>query len=246
MTDLEIPSIGEKPPDRLVEALTKMVAVYQDDPMKAVRSQEFIKILHTYLASELESRLSQFAKSRGIKVKLEGKVLGSHKPKDVDVSVLDPDNGPLMLIGVRSQMSSVGKNALNYYEGIIGECISLQDRFPMATHGYVYLMPKVSIKEGRESETIDHTRFSRLYAAISGRRGIEYSKVRGVFDEFAYMVVDFDSSPPKLDRELVADASPEIDLSISTFVDRMIATFSKRMLFWNVFDSGPSGDGPLT
>lgn len=44
-----------------------------------------------------------------------------HTPKDVDVAVMDPDNGPLMLVGVRSQMSSVGKNQPNDYEGIVGE-----------------------------------------------------------------------------------------------------------------------------
>ena len=99
------------------------------------------------------------------------------------------------MIGVRSQMSSVGKNVLNYYEGIVGECISLQDRFPMSTIGYAYLMPLRPIMEGRETEVIDHARFAKMYAAISGRSGQDYKNVRGIYDQFAYLVVDFDQHP---------------------------------------------------
>jgi hypothetical protein len=217
----------------LSDCLSEMAKVYRDDPMKAVRGQAFIKLLHGYLGSALEARLTPWAKRRGIKIVYEAKVLGSHKPKDVDVALVDPENGPLMLIGVRSQMSSVGKNALNYYEGIVGECISLQDRFPLATHGYLYLMPEKPIKEDRETEVIDHERWARFYEGISGRSGPAYDKLRGIYDEFGYMVVDFDEEPPKLREDLIAHAT-ELDLSIGTFVDRLITTFNDRMLFWDV------------
>ena len=69
------------------------------------------------LLTNLESVKSLFVK--------EATIYGSHKPKHVDVSVIDPENGPLVMVGIRSQMSSVAKNALTYYEGIIGECISM-------------------------------------------------------------------------------------------------------------------------
>jgi len=227
-----------KLPDALEKALERMVEIYLADPVSAVRSQSFIKVLHGYIRDSLEARLTDQAKKAGIEVKLEGQVLGSHKPKDVDVCVVDPVNGPLMLIGVRSQMSAVGKNALNYYEGIIGECISLQDRFPMSSHGYVYLMPKTVIKEGSEAEVINHPRYARMYEAITGRGGNEYSKSRGIFDQFAYMVVDFTASPPRLEDQLIQGPS-EFDLSIITFVDRMIETFNSRMLFREIFTPEP-------
>lgn len=219
----------------LSTCLGDMADIYRKDPTKAVRGQAFIKLLHGYLGKALDERLTDWAKKRGMRVEYEAKILGSHKPKDVDVALIDPQNGPLMLLGVRSQMSSVGKNALNYYEGIIGECISLQDRFPLATHGYLYLMPVKPIKEDREGEVIDHARWAQLYEAISGRSGLAYDKLRGVYDEFGYLVVDFDRDPPSLRNELIQNATT-LDLSVGTFVERLVKTFSQRMLFWDVFE----------
>jgi hypothetical protein len=220
----------------LSEVLRRMGETYRSDPNVAVRGQTFIRLLHEYVATQLEARLTRFAKRRGIVVRPEAKILGSTKPKDVDVAVVDPDNGPLLLIGVRSQMSSVGKNVLTYYEGIVGECISLQQRFPMGTHGYIYLHPLRSIKEGKQSESIDHGRYARMYAAVTGRSGADYKNQVGIFDQFAYMVVDFETSPPTLHDDLVRSAVPNLDMSIDTFVERMIETFKSRLLFWDVFD----------
>lgn len=217
------------------QCLVDMGGIYRADPVKAVRGQAFIKCLHGYLINEIDSRLTPYARRRGIKVVAEATILGSHKPKDVDVAVIDPENGPLLMIGVRSQMSSVGKNVLTYYEGIVGECISLQDRFPMSTIGYVYLMPLRPIKEGKELELVDHPRFAKMYAAITGRSGQDYKNVRGVYDQFAYLVVDFDKEPPEIRDDLVEASVPLCDLHIATFVDRMLDTFKSRLLFVDVF-----------
>ena len=210
--------------------LGEMRRIYVADPTKAVRSQTFIKILHAELVQDLQSRLTEGASKRGVVTVLEATIFGSHKPKDVDVSVIDPANGPLLMIGIRSQMSSVAKNALTYYEGIIGECIGLQDRFPMAVIGYVYLMPVHPIKEGKQHEVIDHARYSRMYDAITGREGQAYKDIRGVYDHFAYMVVDFGADPPVLRNDLV---TPHVGdrLQISTFINRMIDTFKLRHVF---------------
>lgn len=212
----------------------EMHQVYAEDPNIAVRGQTFIKILHGGLSADLTARLTESSLRRGVAVMEEATIFGSHKPKDVDVSVIDPSSGPLMMVGVRSQMSSVAKNALTYYEDIIGECISLQDRFPMAVIGYVYLMPVRPIKAGKEHETINHSRYSQLYDAITGRGGQAYKDIRGIFDQFAYMIVEFDANPPALRDDLL---SPTInhDLKISTFVDRMISTFKSRHLFLDIF-----------
>jgi hypothetical protein len=214
--------------------LHEMHVVYVQDPNKAVRGQGFIKILHRKLSADLTARLSRDSIRRKVAVIEEATIFGSHKPKKVDVSVIDPENGPLMMIGIRSQMSSVGNNVLTYYEEIIGECISLQDRFPMALVGYIYLMPLRPIKTGKERETVDHTRYSQLYDAITGREGQAYKDIRGVFDQFAYMIVDFTGNPPALRDDLFSSAITH-DLTISTFVDRMIQTFNSRHLFLDLF-----------
>lgn len=238
----------------LSELLQDMGASYRADPVQAVRSQDFIQFLHRYIGTQLEARLTEFAVRRGIKVVYkdevtvphkrggtrvkrvsEAHILSSTKPKNMDVAVIDPENGPLVIIGVRSQMSSVGKNVLTYYEGIVGECISLQDRFPMSTHGYVYLHPLTSIKEGKEAESIDHKRYARFYADVSGRTGPTWKTIRGVFDQFAYVVADFEQNPPRLCDEIVKASVPGMDLTLTTFVDRIVNTFNSRLLFWDVF-----------
>lgn len=211
--------------------LREMHKEYEKSPEAAVRGQTFIKVLHKHLSADFEARLTKQARRRGIEIVLEATIFGSHKPKNVDISVVDPENGPLMMVGIRSQMSSIGKNALTYYEGIIGECISLQDRFPLATVGYVYLMPLRPIKEGREKEVVPHGRYAQMYAAIAGRGGQDYSSKRGIYDQFAYMVVDFGSDPPDLRDDIVQAAVTSTNLQIGTFVDRMVSTFKERHVF---------------
>jgi hypothetical protein len=217
------------------KTLREMQGVYRADPVTAVRGQEFIRSLHRVLAGDLRTLLSAEAVRRGVTVKEEVTIFGSHKPKDVDVAVIEPNNGPLLLIGVRSQMSSVAKNVLTYYEGIVGECISLQDRYPLAVHGYAYLHPLRPIKVGRETESIDHRRYALLYESITGRDGHSFKDIKGVFDQFAYLVVDFDADPPVLRDDLVKASVPKTDLQISTFVHRMIETFKRRTLFIDIF-----------
>ena len=230
--------MSTKPKGRidLGDALLAMGKAYRADPVKAVRSQGFINHLHDYLADDLESRLTRWArKSRGVYVKKEAKLLGVAKDKNVDVAVIDPQNGPLLIVGARSQMSSIGKNVPGYFEGVIGDAMALEERFPMSTHGYVYLHPLTVIKAGKETEKLNHARYARMYASITGRTGADYRTVRGVFDQFAYMVVDFTSEPAELRDDVVVASVPQPDLSIVTFVDRMVDTFKSRVFTANDF-----------
>ena len=94
----------------LTDVLRQMGETYRSNPVLAVRGQAFIKQLHQYIGTQLEARLTKFAKSRGIKIKYEATVLGSTKPKDVDVAVIDPANGPLVIVGVRSDYSARDKS----------------------------------------------------------------------------------------------------------------------------------------
>lgn len=220
----------------LADALVAMGRDYRADPVKAVRSQGFINHLHDHLADDLESRLTKWARrSRGVYVKKEAKLLGVAKDKNVDVAVIDPQNGPLLIVGARSQMSSIGNNVPGYFEGVIGDAMALEERFPMSTHGYVYLHPFTVIKAGKETEKLNHARYARMYASITGRGGTDYRRTRGVFDQFAYMVVDFTTDPAKLRDDVVVAAVPEPDLSITTFVDRMVDTFKSRVFTKNDF-----------
>ena len=221
----------------LMEMREMMVA----DPERSIRSQEFIKRLHHEIALEIKCRIRPNAK---VEVAEEVQVYGSHKTKDVDIAVVHPTAGPIMMVGVRSQMSSIGKNALTYYQDIVGECISLQDRYPLSTFGYAYLHPltemvttKVDNKIVFDSfggHALSAIRWARMYDAISGRDGRSYGSIRGVYDQFAYLVVDFEPEYPVV-RDDLLDGKTELDLSISTFVDRLVRTFNRRTIWMDVF-----------
>ncbi len=221
-----------------------MKEIFERDPEAAVRSQEFIQTFHNFIAADLRSFISAKATKAGVRVVEEAKIFGSYKSKDVDVAVVHPTNGPLILVGVRSQMSSVGKNVLTYYQDIVGEAISLQERFPMCTAGYAYLHPLRVIPWQRKNgswtkaETPNHPRFAKMYAAIGDRDDRLYKHQTGSYDQFAYAVVDFQSDPLIVRDDIVQRAVKNIDLSIRTFVPRLVDTFYNRNLWvQDIFES---------
>jgi hypothetical protein len=240
-----VTSIPAAPPVKtLADTLKEMHTLYTTDPVKAVRGQHFIKTLHGHIAQELAVRLHPSAVSAGVTVKEEAAILGSHKSKDVDVAVMHPTSGPLILVGVRSQMSSVGKNVLTYYQDIVGEAVSLQERYPMTVHTYAYLHP-LSYEEKKDATktmpartvTVDTNidRYAKMYRAITGRDDKFYRVLSGIYDQFAYLVVDFTKSPAELRDDLVSAAVPDTDLSISTFVDRIVETYKRRNIWFDLF-----------
>lgn len=230
--------------EKLTHCLTSMKSIYLSNPTAAVRSQTFIYQLHQYCIEELHRSLNpgkvqkiSLADMRQpmgkphypavsidpqkYQLMQEVTLFGSHKNKDEDIALTHFANGPQIAIGVRSQMSSVGKNLENYYEGIIGECISLHDRFPMATLGYVYLLPKNPIKPGLVEE-IDLDRAELLFQKITERT--DWHSPNDRYEHFAFLKVDFSTDPPT-----IIPSSPE--LSIETFFDKLVATHNDRNLF---------------
>ncbi len=203
--------------ENLRTCLKQMKEVYLQDPNVAVRGQGFINILHDYCVEQLVSI--------GVpreKIFKEATIYGSHKAKDVDVAVIDQVNGPFIIIGIRSQMSSVSKNILTYYEEIIGDCISLHDRFPMAVICYVYLLPTRPIKAGLESENIDLGRAESLFKLITDRG--DWRNTKDKYEHFAFLKVDFSTNPPTL-----LDTIPQ--LRIDNFFDKIKDTYNERNLF---------------
>lgn len=229
---------------KLIVCLDDMKTTYLAAPTAAVRNQSFIYRLHEYCAEELyraigsdkvqKIALADMKQPTGrphypavpidpqkYQLMQEVTLFGSHKNKNEDIALTHFANGPQIAVGVRSQMSSVGKNLENYYEGIIGECISLHDRFPMAVLGYVYLLPKRPVKPGL-SETIDLDRAESLFRKITERS--DWHSPNDRYEHFAFLKVDFSTDPPT-----VIPSSPELD--IETFFDRLVATHNDRNLF---------------
>lgn len=231
--------------NKLINCLANMKANYLADPTAAVRSSSFIYYLHCYCVEELqrligEDRIQRIELSdmrlpvgkphfptvpidpKKFQLMQEATLFGSHKNKDMDIVISQFANGPQIAVGVRSQMSSVGKNIENYYEGIIGECISLHDRFPMAVAGYVYLLPKHPIKSGLEHEEVDLDRAEQLFKKITGRD--DWHSPSDRYEHFAFIKVDFSTDPPTL-------ISTCDELSIETFFDKLVAQHNNRNFF---------------
>lgn len=230
--------------EKLKRVLKEMKEIYLSDPTGAVRGSSFIMKLHEYCVEELERRigsskvqrisLDDMKKPTGsphypeiqidpkkLQLMQEATLFGSHKNKDEDITLSHFANGPQIAIGVRSQMSSVAKNIENYYEGIIGECISLHDRFPMAVLGYVYLLPTHPIKPGLK-ETVDLDRAEDLFKKITNRN--DWHGPNDKYEHFAFIKVDFTKEDPEI--------LPTCDeLSIETFFDKLVETYNDRNLF---------------
>jgi len=199
----------------LISCLSRMKDIYLNAPTASVRSQAFINVLHDYCVQELRNI---GIAEKNFQIIKEATIYGSHKPKDVDVAVIENINGPQIIIGIRSQMSSVSKNILTYYEEIIGDCISLHDRFPMAVLCYVYLLPKHPIKEGKDEE-VNLERAERLFERITGRE--DWRAPKDKYEHFAFLKVDFESDPPVL-------IDTTTMLSIDRFFDKIVLTYKDR------------------
>jgi len=199
--------------------LTQMKKIFLKDPIAAVRGQGFIKILHDYCMLELTSR--GFNKKPLVPVG-EAKILTSHKLKDTDVAIIHPTSGPLLIIGVRSQMSSLSKNFLNYFEMEVGEVSAIHERYPLCVVGLLYLHPLSSILTGKEKENFDFVKAEKMFNLITGReKGYD---PQGLYEEIAYMRIDFKKNPPHLDESFPANK----DLRLDNFFDKLLDKYIKR------------------
>ena len=107
----------------------------------------------------------------------------------------------------------------------------------MCATGYAYLHPLQVVpwqkKDGKwtGAESPDHSRFARMYAGIGSRDDRLYKHQLGSYDHFAYSVVDFQAAEPQLRDDIVRQAVPDLDMSILSFVPRLVDTFNNRNLW---------------
>ena len=94
-----------KAKSELTKTLSEMKRVYTKNPENAVRSKKFIQKLQEYCASELKKRVD----ASNVKTKTEVKLQTPYSAKRVDVVSIMVDNGPMIAISVKSQMSSTMK-----------------------------------------------------------------------------------------------------------------------------------------
>lgn len=151
-------------------------------------------------------------------------VLGAYHAKEVDVSAVLEDSGPLIVISVKAPVSSVGKNAVNRYEEGIGEATNLHTRFPMLVFGFLMILPEgpeLVSESGKATSTL--TNVERLLLATSTRRAI--TDPPGSYEAAALAVVDYEPEVPVPSSSVPAVDSP---LRIEAFFDTIMDLHETR------------------
>ncbi len=200
-----------------------------------IRSQNLIMKIHEVVKASLDQELKKFTESYKIYPPLDKRepelvVSGLIKSKKQDIVALvgrdtkKPEiirEGPLagainsigkrrsenaIVIGVRSQLSSVGKNFDTLMERAFAETLNLRLRLPKLVMGEVYVLPVVeydaqamkqnSIAWKKRPTPIE--KFINTFLGISERAIGKDDKENYKYDRTALILVDFRQSPPQI------------------------------------------------
>ena len=203
---------------KLVSVLKEMKTIYLRNPANAVRSSKFINKLHDYSAYELKKCIKT---SEDIEIKPEAKIYGAHKPKKVDVAVIQKDNGPILGISLKSQMNSIAKNFVDRYENALGDATGLHEKFPFLVLGMLYLLPLKTIG-ARTVESPNFEKIEKYLSSITERE--DWDARTSKYEHFALLIVDFNKNPPKI----VTTIPSEKSLKIDDFFDKLMETYQNR------------------
>lgn len=237
-----------------------------------IRSSKLINLIHEAVKQDLLDYgidNKRVFPPRG-NTKPELKIAGFLKQKDQDVCVVPTKInkkpriitwGPLstehiedaygqayaeqtLVINVRSQISSLAKNADTLFERTFAEPMNLHLIYPKIVLGDVYLIP---VNEYDETKMVDNKiafkshktnvlKYISFFAAISNRKSDDDDLHK--YERCALLVVDFNRSVPKIyttTQELINDgiipASCKIDfskISIDNFIEDIIEIYNNR------------------
>ena len=150
-----------------------------------------------------------------------------------------------LVIGVRSQMSSLAKNFDTLAERAFAETLNLRLRAPNITLGEVYLLPVQEFEDaalknntfGFKSSRINLDKFVRIFNAISGPRDLADPTNLYKYNSTALIVADFSPERVKVlwdaddvarvfDEEVAANMNK---LMPSTFTQRIVDDYLKTL-----------------
>lgn len=200
-----------------------------------IRSQNLILKIHEVVKISLLDEISKYRKDFTIFPPIgarspEMAVYGLLKGKRQDVVVMFDDmphngnhiaEGPLagfydpvgkekaeksIVIGVRSQLSSVAKNFDTLMERSFAETLNLRLRLHNLIMGDVYLIPVVEYDDalmkknivGWKRDVIAVDKFISTFLAISNRSYVKSDPEIYKYERVALVVVDFRQNPPKI------------------------------------------------
>jgi len=240
-----------------------------------IRSQRLILKIHEVAKDSLSAKLDEMEREYSIHPQLgrsspELKISGFIKAKQQDIVILfDGDRpireriteGPLegawdvvgksiseksIVIGVRSQMSSVAKNFDTLMERAFAETLNLRLRLPGLTMGEVYLLPvkeydDVAMRQNTiawKKRPVPVEKFIRTFLGISGREADETNEDLYKYERSALILVDFEQDTPKvflnldqLKKEGFVPGNFEADfdlLSPENFAEDLLDVYNER------------------
>ncbi|MDD4157349.1 MAG: hypothetical protein PHY08_12330 [Candidatus Cloacimonetes bacterium] len=105
------------------------------------RSNEKLKVLHGFIANDLQSRLGSkyVVKSLGFKEGKEGVITGRYMDKNVDITV-QKDGKNVAGIAVKFVMSNYSQNSNNYFENMLGETANI--RAHKTPYFQIFILPE--------------------------------------------------------------------------------------------------------
>ena len=246
-----------------------------------IRSSALINLIHDAVKYELieHGLCEELIFPHFGKTKPEMKLAGFLKQKDQDVCVVpmnvdeEPTHinwGPMALqnktdpygfeystkslvINVRSQMSSLAKNADTLFERTFAEALNLHMRYPNMVLGEVYLIPVYEYDDSKVSEKIvgfksnqtDVEKYISFFDSINNRENLEETYK---YERCTLLIVDFRPEKPVLYRnseELKRDGIISKDfpieyatLAFDSFAEDIIDIYAYRYPVRNIQEIG--------
>ncbi len=219
-----------------------------------IRSQNSIRLFHECTKISLKKTLERSISKNWLCFPPVGqnspelKIYGRIKGKDQDLVYLceklkreriteGPNEGEIdtvglsalassIVVGVRSQMSSVDKNFDTLMERAFAETLNLRLRIPTLTMGELYVLPLIELDDQAmrsnqvrfKSKRVNAEKFIKTFNSFSGRADLEIHN-QYKYDATALLFLDLKQSPPKVFFN-------EHDLSNAGFTDSTCSLFS--------------------
>lgn len=206
----------------LTSTLSSMRDLFVANPTHAVRSKSFITLFQNYCAEELRAR---GVESNGLRIKIEQKIAVGRGRVEADVGVFNEANEPVLIVDVRSQMSSLGKNFNNYIRMKAGEVESLHAVYPNCIIGLVYIHPAADVPTKLPVNPVGSFNYTNAAKQLSSLIVTNAeTELLSKYQHVSYCVINFNSDPPQLSETIPT----EPELRLETFFDDLFGSLSKR------------------
>jgi len=222
-----------------------------------IRSQRIINYIHEFIKKEFEScgvpqqMIYPPIGSSSPEIKLKGFL----KSKNQDVAIIPTektvsevgtvtaDMEKILIVNIRSQLSSLSKNIDTLYERTFAEALNLHLSYPKQCLGEVYLIPtheyddkamvrnKILFKSASKIED-----YVRMFQAINNRRSTDKDEYK--YERVCLLIADFRQKNPKFyssieelkrDHLIPENTNDTLEnLTIENFAENLLEIYKER------------------